>query len=83
MQAQADAAAAAAEAAAAAKSASIVIVAVNHTCGDGIRGTAEACDDGNKVDGDGCSRKCIVESGFILITVIARDGGWGVNLYEL
>ncbi|XP_026061597.1 pappalysin-2 isoform X1 [Carassius auratus] len=35
-----------------------------HFCGDGtIQGT-EACDDGNLLDGDGCSKKCQVEAGF-------------------
>ncbi|HTU61518.1 MAG TPA: DUF4215 domain-containing protein, partial [Polyangiales bacterium] len=32
------------------------------TCGDGQRDSSkEACDDGNAVDGDGCSAKCSVE----------------------
>ena len=30
-------------------------------CGDGAQQTAEACDDGNLVDGDGCSATCVVE----------------------
>ena len=38
------------------------------TCGDGLRETSgskqEACDDGNTVDGDGCSSTCSIESGF-------------------
>lgn len=33
-------------------------------CGDGRKFT-QACDDGNKVDGDGCSSVCTVESGYI------------------
>lgn len=32
-------------------------------CGDGDLGTGEACDDGNNVDGDGCSSTCRVENG--------------------
>lgn len=32
-------------------------------CGDNIRDAGEACDDGNLVDGDGCSSKCAVEPG--------------------
>ncbi|QSQ18914.1 DUF4215 domain-containing protein [Pyxidicoccus parkwayensis] len=28
------------------------------TCGDGTRQSTEACDDGNAVDGDGCSANC-------------------------
>ena len=27
-------------------------------CGDGVKMLAEACDDGNTIDGDGCSRDC-------------------------
>ncbi|MDD9954197.1 MAG: DUF4215 domain-containing protein [Candidatus Woesearchaeota archaeon] len=32
-------------------------------CGDGRVNATEACDDGNTVDGDGCSATCQVESG--------------------
>ncbi len=37
-------------------------------CGDGEReaeSPTEACDDGNSVEGDGCSRTCQVEAGFL------------------
>jgi len=30
-------------------------------CGDGIIGASEACDDGNVVNGDGCSSVCVME----------------------
>lgn len=30
-------------------------------CGNGIRGISEECDDGNNIDGDGCSSTCRVE----------------------
>lgn len=30
-------------------------------CGDGVRDASEACDDGNRVDGDCCSAACAVE----------------------
>jgi cysteine-rich repeat protein len=30
-------------------------------CGDGVRGHDEACDDGNNLNGDGCSATCVVE----------------------
>jgi cysteine-rich repeat protein len=30
-------------------------------CGDGIRDQGESCDDGNVLDGDGCSRTCSLE----------------------
>jgi len=32
-------------------------------CGDGLN-DGEACDDGNFLDGDGCSHLCTVETGF-------------------
>lgn len=36
------------------------------TCGDSIisTGSKETCDDGNSNSGDGCSNKCVVESGY-------------------
>ncbi len=33
-------------------------------CGDGVVEGAEQCDDGDTVDGDGCSATCAVESGY-------------------
>jgi cysteine-rich repeat protein len=30
-------------------------------CGDGVRQSLEACDDGNEVAGDGCDASCVVE----------------------
>lgn len=36
----------------------------NVTCGDGTRQGKEQCDDGNLVDGDGCSKLCQVEGGY-------------------
>lgn len=33
-------------------------------CGDGVLDLLEMCDDGNSVNGDGCSSSCQVESGF-------------------
>jgi len=32
-------------------------------CGDGVIQGSEQCDDGNKVDGDGCSSACLITSG--------------------
>ncbi|MEO8603260.1 MAG: PQQ-dependent sugar dehydrogenase [bacterium] len=32
-------------------------------CGDGVATGAEACDDGNRIDGDGCSAACELEPG--------------------
>uniref|UniRef100_H3C6N9 Pappalysin 2 n=1 Tax=Tetraodon nigroviridis TaxID=99883 RepID=H3C6N9_TETNG len=33
-------------------------------CGDGLVQGPEDCDDGNLLDGDGCSKKCLMETGF-------------------
>lgn len=33
-------------------------------CGDGMRSFGEECDDGNTIDGDGCSSECRVETGY-------------------
>jgi fibro-slime domain-containing protein len=35
-----------------------------NTCGDGILGGTEQCDDGNTTSGDGCSSTCKVEAGY-------------------
>jgi cysteine-rich repeat protein len=32
------------------------------TCGDGIKGPGEQCDDGNTMPGDGCSATCVLET---------------------
>lgn len=37
----------------------------NPFCGDGIRVGPERCDDGNRVNGDGCSAVCQIEQGFM------------------
>jgi RHS repeat-associated protein len=34
------------------------------SCGDGLRSANEACDDGNRTNGDGCSSTCAVEPNF-------------------
>jgi cysteine-rich repeat protein len=34
-------------------------------CGDGFREAAEACDDANDQDGDGCDKNCLVEPCFV------------------
>ncbi len=36
---------------------------VYNTCGDGVRRSGEACDDGGKAGGDGCSATCTIEPG--------------------
>ncbi|XP_062849988.1 pappalysin-2 [Trichomycterus rosablanca] len=35
-----------------------------HFCGDGRQQGTEECDDWNLLDGDGCSKKCLIEPGF-------------------
>src|SRR5690606_27300379 len=38
------------------------------TCGDGARDPGEVCDDGNTMDGDGCSGDCQVQAaGYVCI----------------
>ncbi|HLC52708.1 MAG TPA: myxococcus cysteine-rich repeat containing protein [Candidatus Nanoarchaeia archaeon] len=36
----------------------------NFNCGDGIKSIIEQCDDGNSINGDGCSDSCSIETGF-------------------
>ena len=36
-------------------------------CADGVDGPDEECDDGNVVDGDGCTSACFVEPGFVCV----------------
>jgi fibro-slime domain-containing protein len=44
------------------------------SCGDGnLDSPGEECDDGDLVDGDGCSSSCKVEAGFTCSTVTAQD----------
>jgi len=49
-------------------------------CGDGVMAGAETCDDGNNVNGDGCSATCQVENGYTCTgspstcTAICSDG---------
>ena len=43
------------------------------TCGDGNLDPGEDCDDGNGVDGDGCSSKCKKEDGFTCTTTTNQD----------
>lgn len=44
---------------------SLTVSCVDIVCGNGTRETGEMCDDGNVVDGDGCSAACTVEMGYI------------------
>ena len=42
------------------------------TCGDGLVGLGEGCDDGNASSGDGCSAACNVEPGWVCPTAGLR-----------
>mmetsp|Transcript_23559 Transcript_23559/g.26172 ORF Transcript_23559/g.26172 Transcript_23559/m.26172 type:complete len:363 (+) Transcript_23559:7-1095(+) len=48
-------------------------VCVPHGCGDGSRGGAETCDDGNTEDDDGCNHFCQVETGWRCFFEGTRD----------
>ncbi|MBX3156571.1 MAG: DUF4215 domain-containing protein [Deltaproteobacteria bacterium] len=37
--------------------------APNPSCGNGVIDAGETCDDGNRIDGDGCSASCTDETG--------------------
>ena len=39
------------------------------TCGNGKHDSGEYCDDGNEVDGDGCSSACTLEAGWVCSTL--------------
>jgi cysteine-rich repeat protein len=41
-----------------------VTINIHYHCGDGVRTAEEQCDDGNVIDGDGCSMDCHTELGW-------------------
>jgi cysteine-rich repeat protein len=45
----------------------IAVVPLTHICGNAIRTSAELCDDGNTLSGDGCSASCVVEANFVCV----------------
>jgi cysteine-rich repeat protein len=49
-------------------------------CGNGVREGAEACDDGNTYDYDGCSRDCRIERALVLQQVSFVAPGEGCDL---
>ena len=38
---------------------------ISTTCGNGMLDPGEACDDGNTIGGDGCSKICQIENGWL------------------
>ena len=50
------------------------------SCGDGVQGGIEECDDGNQVGGDGCSSTCTLELFTVGGTVQGLDAGETVQL---
>ena len=48
------------------------VIEVIKVCGDAIYVTAEACDDGNRVAGDGCGTNCTIEAGYQCTNRIGR-----------
>ncbi len=48
-------------------------------CGDGHRDAGEECDDGNTVDGDGCSSTCTIETGGDVGADAGTDAGVDVG----
>ena len=42
----------------------VTVVPVTHICGNGVLTTAERCDDGARIDGDGCTANCTIEPGY-------------------
>ena len=58
---------------------SVTVMPVVHVCGNGVRSSAEACDDNNTVGGDGCDALCQLELGFACSSSTQLDGGSGVG----
>ena len=53
---------------------SLSVAPVVHVCGNGVRSTAEECDDNNTVGGDGCDAMCNVETGFECVSSTQSSG---------
>ncbi len=45
-------------------------VAASAACGDGLIDADEGCDDGNVLDGDGCSATCEIEDGWVCLPAV-------------
>lgn len=47
-------------------------------CGDGILESPEFCDDGNQIDGDGCTANCSLETGYECEDITSQNGWYGM-----
>ncbi len=47
------------------------------TCGDGIQTPPESCDDGNTINGDGCSDTCQIEASGLVVSEVYYDAPIG------
>lgn len=53
----------------------------DESCGDGLVGPAEQCDDGNHSSGDGCDASCAIERGWNCVDTLCRPAcGDGIFL---
>jgi len=48
-------------------------------CGNGVRQTGEQCDDGNNIDGDGCSADCRLEG----VEIVPTVSTWGLLILAM
>ena len=55
----------------------VAVTPVVHVCGNGVRSSAEACDDNNTIGADGCDSLCQLESGFACTSSTQGGGGSG------
>ena len=62
-------------------------VRIQDNCGDGYKSLNEQCDDGNNLNGDGCSHACTIETSFACL-LVKNEGpslcynmvGWTIRL---
>ena len=64
------------------ESGTIAFTPVVHICGNGVRSTAERCDDNNTEGGDGCSAVCEIEVGFECRSTTDVEGGSGIGGFD-
>jgi fibro-slime domain-containing protein len=51
-------------------------------CGNAVKEGSEQCDDGDQVDGDGCSANCTLETTYSSCTSITDHNGWYGEYYN-